>query len=85
MFKQFTSLTTIYLSPGQHPCVLSCIVANSPADRVGLHAGDYLMSVNGLDVSKHSHDDVVCMVGSSTGTLTIQVRPPDVMTLTPAR
>lgn len=58
---------------GQHPCVLSCIVNNSPAERVGLRPGDYLMSVNGIDVSKHSHDDVVCMVGTSTGTLTIQV------------
>lgn len=46
---------------------------NSPAERVGLRPGDYLMSVNGIDVSKHSHDDVVCMVGTSTGTLTIQV------------
>ncbi|XP_052771613.1 regulator of G-protein signaling loco-like isoform X3 [Mya arenaria] len=58
---------------GQHPCVLSCIVNNSPADKVGLRPGDYLISVNGLDVSRHSHDDVVCMVGTSTGTLTIQV------------
>lgn len=31
------------------------------------------MNVNSIDVSKHSHDDVVCMVGTSTGTLTIQV------------
>ncbi|WAR21843.1 RGS12-like protein, partial [Mya arenaria] len=43
---------------GQHPCVLSCIVNNSPADKVGLRPGDYLISVNGLDVSRHSHDDV---------------------------
>ena len=61
------------LISGQHPCVLSCIINNSPADRVGLRPGDYLMSVNGIDVSKHTHDDVVCMVGTSTGTLTIQV------------
>ena len=58
---------------GQHPCVLSCIVNNSPADRVGLRPGDYLMSVNGQDVSKFGHDEVVRMVGMSTGTLTIQV------------
>ena len=58
---------------GQHPCVLSCIVNNSPADRVGLRPGDYLMSVNGQDVSKFGHDEVVRMVGLSTGTLTIQV------------
>ena len=58
---------------GQHPCVLSCIVNNSPADRAGLRPGDYLMSVNGQDVSKFGHDEVVRMVGLSTGTLTIQV------------
>ncbi|KAK3595317.1 hypothetical protein CHS0354_004469 [Potamilus streckersoni] len=58
---------------GQHPCILSCIVAGSPADCVGLKPGDYLVSVNGLDVSKAGHDEVVRMVGTSTGTLTLQV------------
>ncbi|KAL3863634.1 hypothetical protein ACJMK2_005384 [Sinanodonta woodiana] len=58
---------------GQHPCILSCIVAGSPADCVGLKPGDYLVSVNGLDVSKAGHDEVVRMVGMSTGTLTLQV------------
>ncbi|KAJ8317189.1 hypothetical protein KUTeg_005093 [Tegillarca granosa] len=58
---------------GQHPCILSCIVSGSPADSAGLKAGDYLVSVNGLNISKALHDDVVRMVGMSTGTLTLQV------------
>ncbi|XP_070209927.1 regulator of G-protein signaling 12-like isoform X2 [Littorina saxatilis] len=58
---------------GQHPCVLSCIVGGSPADLAGLKAGDYLYFVNGLNVSHAPHDDVVRMVGQSTGTLDLQV------------
>ncbi len=58
---------------GQHPCVLSCVVSGSPADQVGLHTGDFLMSVNGLDVARASHDDVVRLIGSSTDLLILQI------------
>ena len=56
---------------GQQPCILSCIVAGSPADRAGLKTGDYLLHVNNLNVAKASHDEVVRMIGSSSGTLTL--------------
>ncbi len=58
---------------GQQPCILSCIVSGSPADRAGLKTGDYLMSVNQLNISNASHDDVVRLIGSSTGLLTLQI------------
>ncbi|XP_056005277.1 regulator of G-protein signaling 12-like isoform X4 [Ostrea edulis] len=58
---------------GQHPCVLSVIVPGSPADVAGLKTGDYVVSVNNQNVTKFPHDDVVRMVGMSTGTLTLQV------------
>lgn len=48
---------------GQRPCILSCIVAGSPADRAGLRAGDFLVSVNGVPVSKIAHDAVVNLIG----------------------
>ena len=32
---------------GEEPCILSCIVHGSPADRAGLRTGDFLMNVNG--------------------------------------
>ena len=54
---------------GQAPCILSCVVANSSADRAGLHAGDCLLAVNGCDVSRAPHDEVVRLVGSCMGTL----------------
>jgi len=58
---------------GQNPCMLSCIVPNSPADQAGLKPGDLLYCVNGQNVSRFSHDDVVRMVGLSTGALDLQV------------
>ena len=58
---------------GQQPCVLSCIVAGSPADCAGLKTGDYLMVVNGLNVSNASHDDVVRLIGSSLESLTLEI------------
>ncbi|XP_052099872.1 regulator of G-protein signaling 12-like isoform X2 [Mytilus californianus] len=58
---------------GQHPCVLSNIVKDSPAEYAGLKAGNYLVAVNNLNIAKAPHDDVVRMVGTSTGTLILQV------------
>lgn len=58
---------------GQQPCILSCIVNNSPADQAGLRAGDFLISVNGLSVSKSTHDAVVKLIGSSIGPIKMSI------------
>ncbi|CAN7938735.1 unnamed protein product [Ixodes hexagonus] len=58
---------------GQAPCILSCIVANSPAERVGLRPGDFLVAVNGRNVSRAPHDDVVRLIGSSIDVLQLQI------------
>lgn len=58
---------------GQAPCILSCVVPNSSADRAGLHAGDCLLTVNGCDVSRAPHDEVVRLVGSCMGTLRLHL------------
>ena len=58
---------------GQFPCILSCIVSGSPAEAAGLHPGDYLLGVNGHSVMKSLHDDVVRLIGSSTGFLKLQI------------
>lgn len=58
---------------GQQPCILSCIVAGSPADIAGLRAGDYLVAVDGRSVSKMPHDDVVRLIGCSSGVLKLQI------------
>ncbi|KAH8019696.1 hypothetical protein HPB51_021018 [Rhipicephalus microplus] len=55
------------------PCILSCIVAGSPAERVGLRPGDFLVAVNGHNVSRAPHDDVVRRIGSSSGPLKLQI------------
>ncbi|XP_067633746.1 regulator of G-protein signaling loco-like isoform X2 [Eurosta solidaginis] len=58
---------------GQQPCRLSCIVANSPADQAGLRAGDFLISVIGLNVSKLPHETVVQLIGNSFGSIRMQI------------
>nr|CAD7463780.1 unnamed protein product [Timema tahoe] len=58
---------------GQQPCILSCIVAGSPAEKAGLRPGDYLVAVNSQSVSKVPHDDVVRMIGGSSGILNLQI------------
>lgn len=58
---------------GQQPCILSCIVNNSPADFAGLRAGDFLISVNGVSVSKITHDAIVNLIGNSIGPIKMTV------------
>ncbi len=58
---------------GQQPCILSCIVPNSPAFQAGLRSGDFLISVNGLNVSKLPHESVVQLIGSSVGTIRLAI------------
>ncbi|XP_030287464.1 regulator of G-protein signaling 12b isoform X4 [Sparus aurata] len=58
---------------GQSPCVLSCILKGSPADYVGLRSGDYILSVNDINVSKASHEDVVKLIGRCSGVLKLVI------------
>ncbi|KAJ8978979.1 hypothetical protein NQ317_001452 [Molorchus minor] len=58
---------------GQQPCILSCIVSNSPADQAGLRAGDFLISVNGVSVSKMAHDAVVGLIGNCIGPIKMTI------------
>ncbi|XP_073898805.1 regulator of G-protein signaling 12 isoform X3 [Castor canadensis] len=54
---------------GQAPCVLSCVMRGSPADFVGLRAGDQILTVNEINVRKASHEDVVKLIGKCSGVL----------------
>ncbi|KAM5340480.1 regulator of G-protein signaling 12 isoform 2-T2 [Glossophaga mutica] len=58
---------------GQAPCVLSCVMRGSPADLVGLRAGDQILAVNDISVRKASHEDVVKLVGKCSGVLRMVV------------
>lgn len=62
---------------GQSPCVLSCILKGSPADYVGLRSGDYILSVNDINVSKASHEDVVKLIGRCSGVLKLVIAEGD--------
>nr|XP_014431561.1 regulator of G-protein signaling 12 isoform X4 [Pelodiscus sinensis] len=54
---------------GQAPCVLSCVMKGSPADYVGLRAGDQIFAINEINVKKASHEDVVKLIGKCSGVL----------------
>ncbi|XP_021574535.1 regulator of G-protein signaling 12 isoform X2 [Carlito syrichta] len=54
---------------GQAPCVLSCVMRGSPADFVGLRAGDQIFAINEINVKKASHEDVVKLIGKCSGVL----------------
>lgn len=58
---------------GQQPCRLSCIVSNSPAEQAGLQKGDFLISVNGLNVSMLPHETVVQLIGNSFGSIRMEI------------
>lgn len=58
---------------GQQPCILSCIVPNSPADSAGLRTGDFLISVNGTNVSKLPHEVVVQLINDAIGTIRLAI------------
>lgn len=49
---------------GQKPCIISSISKNSPADLAGLRAGDFLISINGLNVSKLQHEIIVQLINA---------------------
>ncbi|XP_061439846.1 regulator of G-protein signaling 12 isoform X2 [Rhineura floridana] len=54
---------------GQAPCILSCVLKGSPADHVGLKAGDKIFAINEISVKKASHEDVVKLIGKCSGVL----------------
>ncbi|KAJ8269769.1 hypothetical protein COCON_G00123760 [Conger conger] len=54
---------------GHAPCLLGSILKGSPADYVGLRSGDQILSVNEVNVSKASHEDVVKLIGRCSGVL----------------
>merc|ERR1719402_877390 len=58
---------------GQNPCILSSVIHGSPADTVGLRSGDFVIAVNGRNVSKSPHNDVVRLIGQSSGLLQLQI------------
>ena len=63
----------LYRKPGgfgftlssQGPCVLSCILAESPAHRAGLKPGDQIIEVNGSSVVQATHEQVVKLIARS--------------------
>ena len=57
----------------QREAFLSSIVEDSPAERAGLRPGDRVVSANGVNVARSSHDDVVALIANSDGLLKLQV------------
>lgn len=58
---------------GQKPCIFSCIVPNSPAAIAGLRTGDFLILLNGQNVSKLPHEAVVQLISNAVGTIQLVI------------
>ncbi|XP_033109844.1 regulator of G-protein signaling 12-like [Anneissia japonica] len=58
---------------GQAPCFLSCILSGSPSEQANLKPGDRVLAINGKNVSRMSHEQVVKLIGSAVDVLRITV------------
>ena len=58
---------------GQNPCILSSVIAGSPAERVGLPSGNCLVAVDGQNVSRMAHGDVVTLISGGSGVIRVSV------------
>lgn len=58
---------------GHNPCRLGGIAEGGAAEQAGLQVGDIVLGINGYDVSKASHDDVIRRIGMSRGLLTLTI------------
>ncbi len=56
--------------------ILGKIIPNSPADQCGqLHINDRILAVNGIDITRMLHTDVVNLIKQSGRTITLTVGP----------
>ncbi|XP_030841225.1 regulator of G-protein signaling 12-like isoform X1 [Strongylocentrotus purpuratus] len=62
---------------GQSPCVLSCILHGSPAEIAGIKTGDSVIAVNGENVTRLSHEQIIKLIGATTGVLRLTVAEVD--------
>nr|XP_031847705.1 rho guanine nucleotide exchange factor 12 isoform X2 [Nomia melanderi] len=61
---------------GDNPVYVQSVKEGGAAERAGLHAGDKIIKVNGVNVMQSTHTDVVQLIKSSTQVvLTVQQRP----------
>ena len=58
---------------GQNPCILSSVIAGSPAERVGLVSGNCLVAVDGQNCSRMAHGDVVKLISGGSGVIRVTV------------
>eukprot|EP00118_Oscarella_pearsei_P004157 m.17291 g.17291 ORF g.17291 m.17291 type:complete len:1328 (+) comp27423_c0_seq1:288-4271(+) len=62
---------------GECPPVLTSILPDSASRRAGLVPGLLLLEVNGLDVTRFTHEDVVQLVARTTDSVRLVVSEPD--------
>ncbi|XP_017794853.1 PREDICTED: rho guanine nucleotide exchange factor 11 isoform X2 [Habropoda laboriosa] len=61
---------------GDNPVYVQSVKEGGAAEKAGLHAGDKIIRVNGVDVRQSTHTDVVQLIKSSTHVaLTVQKKP----------
>ncbi|KAK7866772.1 hypothetical protein R5R35_008757 [Gryllus longicercus] len=61
---------------GDNPVYVQSVKGGGAAEKAGLHSGDKIIKVNGVNVTQSTHTDVVALIKSATQVvLTVQQRP----------
>ncbi len=58
---------------GQYPCTLGTIMPGSPGEAAGLTPDVCVMAVNGENVTRMSHEQIIKLIGSTSGVLRLTV------------
>ena len=62
---------------GSGPCYVEKVKPGGPADYAGVQAGDCILTVNGQNVLKVDHDQIVALIKEAGRMLRMKVLPPE--------
>ncbi|XP_022095372.1 delphilin-like isoform X6 [Acanthaster planci] len=67
-----------FMLVGHSPVMIESVDPGGPAEKAGLHAGDRIIRLNGLDVRKKSHDELILLLkgSGSAPTIAVESGPP---------